>query len=35
MQHREDGDYTEDIMKILNKLISFASDVCDPRDSLQ
>ena len=27
--YKEDGDYSEDIMKIINKLISFSNEVFD------
>lgn len=33
--YREDGDYSEDIMKIINKLISYTSEPYDPRMELQ
>lgn len=35
ISYREDGDYSEDIMKIINKLIGFSTDVFDQRMELQ
>jgi hypothetical protein len=33
--YREDGDYSEDIMKVINKLISVTADVFDINDPYQ
>ncbi len=32
IQYKENGDYSQDIMKTVNKLISFSTETFDPRD---
>lgn len=35
IHYREDGDYSEDIMRIINKLITFSNEVYDPNMELE
>lgn len=35
IKYRENGDYSEDIMRVINKLISFSTETFDHRDEYQ